>query len=256
MKNILTKFKAKSLALLLVGLLVNACEFDNLTLVSAVELSPIAATIIEVQARAIDFSGQVTEHGFVWSEFSNPEVFRPGTNQVTLGSLNDRTIFGAVITELQPSKTYFIRAYLIVNGDLENITYSKQVSFFTDESLKPTEIINMGQVDNLKSTTASVGVVIDGLDGGSQTTSFGIYYATDDTPGAGDLVMVDNNAVSSTPTNVVFDLTDLTPATTYYARAFMVTTISQPGYGFQQFSHGVYHYPVSFSNDDCPESGF
>ena len=160
----------------------------------------------------------VTSRGFCYGTTQNPTLSGQHT---TNGSGTGN--FSANITGLTPLTTYYVRSYAT---NSTGTTYSNQTTIHT-QMAPPT--ITTGNVTNISATSADCqGNVTD--NGGGMLT-VGICYSTSPSP----TIASEHTSQSQFNTTGSFThtMTDLSPATTYYVRAY-ATNNAGTGYGNQR----------------------
>jgi hypothetical protein len=162
-------------------------------------------------------SSPVTARGVCWSNNPSP------TLDINLGfTVNGSGSggFTSSITGLTPSETYYVRAYA-TNGI--GTTYGTEKTFTTLQIGSPT--VTTAQVINITNNSAvSGGNVIS--DGGATVTARGVCWSTSSNPTIADNITSDGIGTGLFASS----LTGLTPATTYYVRAY-ATNIIETAYG-------------------------
>lgn len=211
---------------ILPNVLLSGCfNFDPLNLLSEVTVINRSASSVEVRSQIVDSTGGITQLGHVWSEFSNPEVYRLGSFQTEFTPGANTVELVSIITNLEPNKIYFVRAYIIINNDRNKPIYGRQVSFSTNGNInKPDEIINILGTANIKSNSATVGAKIEKLSPGSQVLNYGHCWSTSPKPEIDDFKTEFSNPIGIE--NYNSNLTGLSPNTKYYVRAYMITSQS------------------------------
>jgi hypothetical protein len=162
-----------------------------------------------------DGGGTVTARGVCWGTSQNPTIAgNHTTNGSGLGS------FTSQITGLNPSTTYYVRAYATNSS---GTAYGNQINFETIDF--PTVTTN--SVTNITTTTAtSGGNVID--DGGSIVTARGVCWSTSPNPTISNSHTIDGSGLG----NFVSNISGLNSNTTYYVRAY-ATNNAGNAYGNQ-----------------------
>lgn len=154
-----------------------------------------------------DGGNSVTERGFCWSTSHNPSI--TGTHVVAEGDAND---FSAALTNLSPNTTYYVRAYA-TNGT--GTAYGDEVQFTTLSISVPG--VTTASVTNIGNTTATGGGNVVS-NGGATVTERGICWSTSHDP-----TISGSHANSGTGTGeFTVSMTNLTPNTTYYVRAYAI----------------------------------
>jgi uncharacterized protein (TIGR02145 family) len=155
----------------------------------------------------LDGGAAVTERGVCWSTTANPNT-TTGTKVVAAAA--GLGAFTVPITGLQPGTTYHVVAYAINSS---GTSYGSDVAFAT-LATKPT--VTSATDANPTQTTATVGGEVTAT-GGAAITERGVYWglladpSTTGTKAVATLGQLGTFTVS---------LTNLTPATKYYVKAF------------------------------------
>ena len=171
-----------------------------------------------------DGGANVTAKGVCWSTTTGPTISDDLTDDGT-----GTGAFTSNLTDLTPGTTYYVRAYATNSA---GTAYGNEVSFTTDEILLAT--LTTTAASSVTYTSAvSGGNITD--DGGANVTARGVCWSTTANPTTSDDVTSNGTGTGSFTSN----LTDLTPGTTYYVRAF-ATNSAGTAYGNQ----------VSFTTDD------
>ena len=159
-----------------------------------------------------DGGGTVSARGVCWSTTPNPDL---SDNHSTDGS--GVGPFESNISGLTPNTTYYVRAYA-TNG--EGTAYGNQISFNTlANPVLPTVITEI--VTNITLTTANSGGEVT-LDGGADVTARGVCWSsTSILPDIDDSHTIDGTGIGSFTSL----LTNLTPNTFYYARAYATNSV-------------------------------
>lgn len=163
-----------------------------------------------------DGGSPVTARGICWS----------ATNQTPTTSLTTKTtdgtgtgIFTSALTGLVNGTSYYVRAYAT---NSKGTIYGNALTFSSAADL-PT--VSTGVANAITTATATVTGSIT-YDGGGSITGKGICWSTNPTPTIADKIT--NNGTGNT--SFSGNLTNLSPGTLYYARAFATNSIGT-GYG-------------------------
>ena len=151
-----------------------------------------------------DGGSPISQRGVCWSTNQNPTI---ADNSTTNGS--GVGVFSSSLTNLTPNTTYYVRAYAS-NGN--GIAYGNQVNFTTTTSL-PTLVTSNTSNIGFNSATSGGNITADG---GSPITQRGVCWSTNQNP-----TIADNSTTNGSGVGVFSSsLTNLTPNTTYYVRAY------------------------------------
>jgi hypothetical protein len=170
---------------------------------------------------ALENLSPITSRGFVWSNLPNPTLT---TNTGHSNESEGTGIFTTSLVNLTPGTTYYIKAWA---ENSTGVAYGTQL-IFTTEAGEPQ--LSTKEITQITQTTAQSGGVIIS-DGGAQVTARGIVWSTTANP------TVDSNegiiTESEGPDEFISPITDLTPGTTYYVRAYATNSVNT-AYGEQK----------------------
>ncbi|TDD99387.1 beta strand repeat-containing protein [Flavobacterium cellulosilyticum] len=195
-------------------LLLYSCteEFDygkSENAVKTLEFSDVLQTTAMVSGKVITDNGaSLSSRGICYSINNNPTISGTKTpdTQSTLGS------FTCALINLAPSTTYFARAYA-TNG--YGTAYGNEISFTTQAATIPI-ISSTTAVGFITQTTAVAGGTITNS-GASNVTSRGVCFSKTNTiPTITDTKTNDGTGIGQYSSS----LTNLTPNTLYYIRAY------------------------------------
>lgn len=187
----------------------------------------------EVGGQVTDDGGvPVTEKGICWATRENPTIIN--NNKVIYGGyITDAyKVYWCGIYQLQPKSVYHARAYAINSVDT---SYGYDVSFIT---LAVPEVKTVA-VTEITSSSATIGGNVTSI-GNASNVETGICYGTNKNPTIYDLHI--KAGISGTG-EFTCNLTNLTPGTLYYARAYVYW------WDFNEFYDGydVYGDEVTFT---------
>lgn len=185
---------------------------------SMAEITAISATSArsggEVSA---DGGFPVTARGVCWSTSPDPTIANTHTTDG-----NGTGTFVSMLTSLSPSTHYYVRAY----ATNQNGTVYSLPQQFTTLSGLPVIASPSATPTSISSTSAVITSEITS-DGGFSVSARGVCYSTTPNPTISSPHTTDGNGIGSFTSH----LTNLTPSTTYYYRAYATnatgTTYSQ-----------------------------
>jgi len=184
----------------------SSCKEDpTLAVLNTEPASEITVSTAKLEGVITDDGGAtVTVRGFCWGSVTNPTVqddFKPaGTGPGT---------FSATIENLQPNIQYYARAYA---ENSVGIAYGNEIVFVTSTAAPAVTTI---AVTNITASMAVSGGNIT-YDGGGSITARGVCWSTSPEPDLSDSFTSDGTGSASFPST----MTNLTPATTYFVRAY------------------------------------
>ena len=171
----------------------------------------------------------VSKRGLCWSTTPNPTLSDfYSDNGAGVGT------FAAVVSGLSPATHYYMRAYAT---NIAGTSFGNEIQFTTSAgqlpSLSTTAAYNITQISAFSGGTIS-------NTGSTPVTSRGVCWSTSPNP-----TLSSNHTIDGSGSGVfTSQLTNLSPGTTYYIRAF-ATNAAGTAYGnLQQFSTGVYNPPT------------
>ena len=160
----------------------------------------------------------ITARGVCWSTLKNPTV---GNSHTTDGTGEGE--FSSNITGLTANTTYYVRAYAT---NSVGTSYGEELSFTTSETIqKPTVVTNA--VTNITQTTALCSGNVTS-NGGAAVTAKGMCWSTTQNPTISNSHSTDGTGEGEYTSK----LTNLSPKTTYYVRAYATNSMGT-NYGEQ-----------------------
>lgn len=159
----------------------------------------------------------VTERGICWSTHHEPEI-----SDYTYPNGTGEGSYTGYMTDLTPDQTYYVRAYA---RNAQGLSYGEEVSFTATDGLP--EVRTLDVTDITATSAKAHGEVTD--EGASPVTERGICWsATNPIPTIADEHGDNGTGLGTYEVN----LTNLTPGTTYYVRAYAKNNQSdEPVYG-------------------------
>lgn len=175
-------------------------------------------TSTNLTSTTITFNGNVTSQGsttvsargFVYSKNSNPFL----SNATTTSNGTGTGAFSANVTGLDSNTTYYVKAYATNSIGTK---YGSQKTILTNSAGIP--IVTTTTATEIFSTTAISGGNVTSI-GGSAVTEKGICYGLSPNPTTASTKIAGGSGIGSFTSN----LTDLTPYTNYYIRAYAINS--------------------------------
>ena len=191
---------------------------EGLPVVTTLGITEITATSAKGGGEVTDQgASNVTERGICWSTSHNPTT--SGTHASSGTGAGSYTVS---MTNLTPNATYYVRAYAT---NAQGTAYGAEVSFMALEGLPV--VMTLDMTDITSTTAEGHGKVTD--QGGSAVTERGICWSTSPSPTTSG-----SHVNSGTGTGeYTVSLTNLTPGTKYYVRAY-ATNSQGTTYGEQK----------------------
>lgn len=187
----------------------------SLPMVTTLAVAEITETTAVASGMVTDEGSEpVTECGVCWGTSHNPTIDDNHANGVLEGGS-----FTVNLTGLTEGTSYYARAYAISEV---GISYGNEVGFVTEgggaEPILPS--VATFEVTNITQSTATAqGNVTD--DGGSAVTERGVCWSKNHEPSINDYHLSNGSGTGSY--NV--ELTNLSPNTTYYVRAYAKNSV-------------------------------
>ncbi|MDD4032736.1 MAG: FISUMP domain-containing protein [Bacteroidales bacterium] len=214
----------KIVFLLAMGLLLLYCRpVDNPVIpsVSTGTVTDITTTTATCSGNVkADGGAAITARGVCWCTSENPTTsnFKTTENFAPKTKATDGAGLGSYIgniTGLSPNTTYYVRAYAT---NSVGTAYGEQRTFTTNEEQTPLSVTT-GEVINITATTADCSGNVNS-DGGNSIIARGVCWNTSHSPTILDSKTSNGTGLGSYTGN----LTDLSPNTTYYVRAYVMNS--------------------------------
>jgi hypothetical protein len=170
-------------------------------------------------------SSKVTKYGFCWSTTEDPTISSLGV--CNLGDSENAKDFIYTATSLGPNTTYYVRAYA---ENAEGVNYSNQMTFQTNGTPQLAGV-ETGNTSNIQATQAEVLGNILNLGNTDGLSQYGHVWSIKVNPTLSDSKT--QLGFTASTGNFTSILTDLTPSTTYYVRAYVTNTVGT-SYGEQK----------------------
>lgn len=155
-------------------------------------------------------SSAVTDQGICWSTSPKPTI---DSKKVGVVSINGAGIFTSQLTGLTASTKYYVRAFAV---NKTGVAYGNEIELTTANIASAT--FGFLPMYIVGSTVAAANIEVL-TDGGDAVTERGIVYASSPNPTISSSKVKHNNAGLG---KFRVSLKELTPKTTYYARAYAI----------------------------------
>ncbi|MDY0078383.1 MAG: hypothetical protein RBR87_14040, partial [Bacteroidales bacterium] len=192
-------------------------QVPTLTTEIITEITP--TTAISGGIISSDGGADITAKGICWGANSLPNL----ENSVLQNGTGDES-FSGMMTDLNPSTTYYVRAFATNNKG----TAYGNARMFSTESLALLPTVTTSTVTNITETTAQGGGNVIS-DGGSTVTSRGICYSTSQNPTTSNFTVTSGSGTGTFTAN----MSGLEGGTIYYVRAYAVNSVGT-AYGNEQ----------------------
>lgn len=187
----------------------------ELPTLSAVTPGVPSDVAIEVNAEVLSLgNGTLSDAGFVYAETPNPTV---DSQKISCGTA---TILTTTLHDLAPRTDYYVRAYAV---NERGISYSEELKVSTTAT--PTlPTVRTGKALIVQPYSISVSATIEALGEVSEVTQHGHVWSTTPNPTTAVSTKTQHGPAASTG-EYISELTDLTPHTTYYVRAYAINAV-------------------------------
>lgn len=174
-------------------------------------VSEITTTTAKVSGEVFDDGGaEVSERGVCWSTHSETTI---DDNRVANGS--GLGYFVCTLTGLESNTAYYARAYAI---NSEGVSYGEELRFSTLQMVELPTVITTTITAITQNAATGVGNVVS--DGNAEVTARGLCWSTHQNPTLEDSQVECGSGMGIFSAN----MTNLTPNTTYYVRAYAVNS--------------------------------
>lgn len=186
--------------------------------------SNVGVTSIQINGLILDLVEPAIQHGHCYSRSPNPTI---NNNIVNLGGINEPGPFTSVLNNLLPETPYFIRGFMITSRE---VVYGEEViiSTISQQSKGPVFVTTLG-ISNIDSQNATAQGEISG-EGFSSVIQHGHCWSTNPSPTI-DLATCIRLNEANKQGSFESTLTDLSPATSYYVRAYITKDDGTTLYG-------------------------
>ena len=200
---------------------------EAVTFTTIVPVLPTVTTspVTDILPYTATFHGEVVSNGgamlsargFCYGTSHNPTVAGDHTEDGIAPG-----VFESTVTTLQPTTTYYVRAYAT---NLLGTVYGEETSF-TSSTTPPG--VTTDNVTNITQTSASCGGAVT-YAGGAAVTAKGLCYGTSENPTTNDNTVAGGTGIGA----FNGELTGLISNTTYYVRAYATNSVGT-NYGEQR----------------------
>ena len=207
------------IAFILFGIaIINSCKKDkSLAVLTTAAVSEITVNSVTSGGVITDGGGaDITARGVCWSTSQDPTI----SGEHTTDGKGTGT-FTSQITDLDPNTKYYVKAYAT---NSVGTAYGNEVNFTTTAIVIPTVTTATVTSPGLTSAVSGGSITSDGY---GAITAKGVCWSTSANPTVSLLTKTDDGAGT---TSFSSNLTNLTPSTTYYYRAY-ATNSAGTGYG-------------------------
>jgi len=194
----------------------------NTPTVTTANVTNIAATSATSGGNVtVEGGAPVTARGVCWSTAPTPTI----ADNLTVDGTGDG-VFTSSLAGLSPLTIYYVRAYAT---NLYGTAYGQEIQFTSNGINTPT-VTTRNATQITADSATSGGYVTD--NGGSPVTARGVCWSTASSP-----TIANNRTSDGTGTGVFTSyLTNLSPATTYYIRAYATNSAGTAYGGQRQFT--------------------
>jgi hypothetical protein len=165
--------------------------------------------------------GTVVNHGHCYSTSPTPTL---SDHRTQLGSKEKASNFSSVLHPLLPNVKYYVRGYMIIGSE---VIYGKETTFDTGPPGDDPHVESMG-VSVLTSSTAEARGLLK-HPGNTTIQYYGHCWSLEPSPTTDMPTVIKQSG--SPPGEFTSTISGLTPATTYYIRAFVITETGVSFYG-------------------------
>lgn len=193
------------------------CIIGDLPLITTISASSITTTSLTTGGNiTFDGNASITSRGVCWSKTINPTI-----NDSKTSESYSTGLFSSNVNLLDPETTYYLRAYAT---NSYGTGYGNQLTITT---LAPP--VKTSLASGITSLSASCGGSITVPTDGSVYTSRGVCWSINQNPTISDNKTINGSGVG----NFTSLISNLTPSTQYYVRAYATSSLGITVYGNQ-----------------------
>lgn len=191
------------------------CDKDDLVKLDAEmatwQKDGITSTSVELSGIVVAEGSGIAEYGVVWGATENPTT----ADSKKVAENVEKAVYWVTVDGLEHLTTYHYRAYVITEG--ENTLYGEDDSFTT---LANIATVTVNAASGITDIFAQVAANVP-YDGKAEVTAKGICWSMEVNPTTESDTTLNGKAIGE----YTADLTELLPATMYYARAYAVNSV-------------------------------
>jgi hypothetical protein len=217
----------------------------SLATIATGKITPYKSDSIKIECQITnDGKLPVLAKGVVYSETSSPTLI----NFKTINGSGKESFTAVIKNGLIVNKTYYVKSYVT---NLRGTTYGNELQFTVTKDNIITINLATITVENATSITQTTATISSNVlsDGGATLTDRGIVYSTSINPTITDAKLINTGSdIGINSTNI----TNLTPNTTYYVRAYATNSKGTAYSNEISFTTLTSQSLVSYNNDIKP----
>jgi hypothetical protein len=214
----MSKIKYFLIYSILCSIILVACKkidhFNELPTIITGDISNMQLTSVLISGLVIPNDAPIQISGHVWSSTNQLPGYSANEGKTSVSGILPQNKIISNLTNLLSGKTYYIRGYVVSGIDT---VYGKVINFLT--AANNPAAVTTGAVSNIKLTSADIAAVVTSI-GTTLVIQHGIVWSKNNqNPTTAD--SVSSLGALAAPTSYTSSLSNLSPATTYYAKAYI-----------------------------------